>query len=82
MIAIDDREGGAELDLQFVLPLARHAGGRAAKLLERSVRTVRRWEAEGKMSPRVKRSRRMMYGRDAIEAIAMQLSKSIDQSNV
>lgn len=79
---IDAREGEAELDLQFVLARARHAGGRAVKLLERAVRMVRRWEAEGKMPPRVKRSRRMMYGRNAIEAMAMQLSKSIDQSNV
>jgi excisionase family DNA binding protein len=42
---------------------------RAAKLLGVSVRTVRRWQAEGKMPERVKRSREKMYRRADVMAM-------------
>jgi len=41
----------------------------AAKLLGKSVRTVRRWEAAGKMPPRTKHGHRMKYHRDDIKAM-------------
>lgn len=55
---------------------------RAAKILERSVRTVRRWEAEGMMPPRIKHDRRKVYRRDAVDALAAQPHTSIELSNV
>jgi len=42
----------------------------AAKLLGVSVRTVRRWQAAGKMPERVKRSRELMYRRADVLAMA------------
>jgi excisionase family DNA binding protein len=41
----------------------------AAKLLGRTVRTVRRWEAAGEMPPRTKHGHRMKYHRDDIKAM-------------
>ena len=41
----------------------------AAKLLGKTVRTVRRWEAAGKMPPRTKHGRPMKYRRDDIMAM-------------
>jgi hypothetical protein len=51
---------------------------RAAKILDRCVRTVRRWEAEGTMPPRIKHGRRKMYRRDAVDALAAQLHANVD----
>lgn len=41
----------------------------AAKLLGKTVRTVRRWQAAGKMPPRTKHGHRMKYRRDDIKAL-------------
>ena len=41
----------------------------AAKLLGKTVRTVRRWEAAGKMPPRTKHGRPLKYHRDDIMAL-------------
>ena len=41
----------------------------AAKLLGKTVRTVRRWQAAGMMPPRAKHRHCMMYRRDDIKAM-------------
>jgi excisionase family DNA binding protein len=51
----------------------------AAKLLGRTVRTVRRWEAAGKMPPRTKDGRRMKYHRDDIMAMVAANSDEVSK---
>lgn len=48
---------GANLGVQFHLVSAREA----AQLLNRSLRTIRSWQAEGKMPPRIKVGRLKGY---------------------
>ncbi len=50
-----------------------------AKLLGKTVRTVRRWEAAGKMPPRTKCGHRMKYHRDDIKAMVAANSDEVSK---